>query len=174
MPFKKIYVKNNNDKQSYNLYLINFIYHVTSSIYFCNYNFNKHDSVFIEFKNNKRHILTIIKPKNIYDLLQQIKNISTNQHGKYDRNKIDNPPFLVMKHIKYINDNYEFDMTKILKNIICCNYIISIEELLFFYDVCYTNNGKCKIHYFKQFVEHNIEYAFDDIKSNNITFFKNI
>jgi hypothetical protein len=174
MPFKKVYVKNCDINQSYDLFLINMAYHTKNKIF--NYNFKEHETVFIEFKNNKRHILTIIKARNVIDLIRQINKISTNKNGKYDKNKIDNPPFLIIKSIKYVNNNYEFDITKILKNIICYDHPISIDELLFFYGINLyrTYGAKCKIHYYKQFAEYHIEYDFNDIKLNDITFFKNI
>jgi len=165
MPFKSVKIKNKKNNKIV-LLLLNLSYCIG---YIFKYNIN--ESTFIEFKNNKRNITTIINPTNTGDLFDQIKKMEINSNNKYDRFKIDNPPKIIIKSIKC----GDIDITKILKTIVHGDNDISIEDLLYF-----SNNQNeisdelIKIKFFDSFVEKTLEYEYNDVKHCNITFLKNL
>lgn len=170
LPFKIVNIKNK--KSNWITYLlINLSYHIKNTIF----NIKIEESTFIDFKNNKRNISTILKPTDINCLLEQIKKIELNSNNKYERIKLDNPPQIIIKSINFIdNNNNKNDITKMLKTFICSDFDVSIEDFIYFTNKNNTNNGKIVIAFFQNFIEQTIEYEYNQIKNNYITFFKNL
>jgi len=118
----------------------------------------------VEFKNDKRNIVTIIKPTNISDLVDKIDKMSINDNNQYERIKIDSPPTIIIKKISY----GDIDFSKILKTIVHPNGVITIEDFLYFFG----NNAEHKniqIVFFSNFTEHTVEYDYDKVKCCDIT-----
>jgi len=166
MPFKTIKIKN---KQTYwsTLFMINLSYWFG----YTKFTYDINESTFIEFKNNKRNITTIIKPKNTIDLLDQVNKMEQNVNNKYNRFKIDNPPKIIVKSLKCGNIN----IANMLKIIVCGDNNISIEDLLYFLNNQNEINDEIiKMHFFDYFTEQTLEYEYTNIKHHDISFFKNL